>query len=37
MGGLGINLSPEWGAVLAVVLLFGALALTHIINIRIGG
>jgi hypothetical protein len=32
----GVNLSPAWGAVLAVALLFGVLAITHVVNLRIG-
>lgn len=32
----GVNFSPAWGAVLAVTALFVVLAVTHVVNIRIG-
>lgn len=32
----GLTLSPGWGAVLAVVVLGALLAVTHVINIRVG-
>lgn len=32
----GLTLSPTWGAVLAVVVLGVFLALTHVVNLRVG-